>query len=137
MIKFCGLTQTAKFTKINAPKTILNPQYVLSSKCILAFKKLLMLTTTSIVHTFSTAFCPQDKLEVIERTFLTMSQTVRDFLGEDHLWCMDDLFPIFQFVVIRARIQHLGAEIHFIEDLMESHLEYGEYGIMFTTLQVY
>jgi len=52
------------------------------------------------------------------------------------MWCMDDLFPIFQFVVIRARIHHLGAEISYIEDLMESYLEFGELGIMFTTLKV-
>ena len=49
---------------------------------------------------------------------------------------MDDLFPIFQFVVVRAKIHHLGAEIHFIEELMESYLEFGELGIMFTTLKV-
>ena len=63
-------------------------------------------------------------------------QTVFEFTKEEHMWCMDDLFPIFQFVVIRSRIHHLGAEIMFIEELMESHLEYGELGIMFTTLKV-
>ena len=49
---------------------------------------------------------------------------------------MDDLFPVFLYVVVRARIQHLGAEIHLIDDLMEEHLEHGELGIMFTTLKV-
>ena len=49
---------------------------------------------------------------------------------------MDDLFPIFQFVVVRGKLHHLGAEIHFIEELMESYLEFGELGIMFTTLKV-
>lgn len=49
---------------------------------------------------------------------------------------MDDLFPIFHYVVIRAQIRHLGAEIHLIQDLMEPHLENGELGIMFTTLHV-
>jgi len=57
-------------------------------------------------------------------------------MKDEHMWCMDDLFPIFQFVVIRARIHHLGAEISYIEDLMESYLEFGELGIMFTTLKV-
>ena len=50
---------------------------------------------------------------------------------------MDDLFPVFLYVVVRARIRHLGAEIHFIDDLMEEHLQLGELGIMFTTLKVY
>ena len=49
---------------------------------------------------------------------------------------MDDLFPVFMYVVIRSRIRHLGAEIHFMEDLLEPHLELGELGIMFTTLKV-
>ena len=49
---------------------------------------------------------------------------------------MDDLFPVYLFVVVRARIRHLGAEVHFVDDLMESHLELGELGIMFTTLKV-
>jgi len=49
---------------------------------------------------------------------------------------MDDLFPVFQYIVVRSRIQHLAAEIHFIDDLMESHLQHGELGIMFTTLKV-
>jgi len=49
---------------------------------------------------------------------------------------MDDLFPLFQFIVVRSCIQHLAAEIHFIDDLMEPHLQHGELGIMFTTLKV-
>ncbi len=49
---------------------------------------------------------------------------------------MDDLFPVFQYVVVRARILQLGAEIHLVEDLVEQHLLSGEQGIMFTTLQV-
>ena len=61
---------------------------------------------------------------------------MEEFSQEEHIWCMDDLFPIFQFVVVRAKIHHLGAEIHFIEELMESYLEFGELGIMFTTLKV-
>ena len=63
-------------------------------------------------------------------------QTVQGFLGLEHVWCMDDLFPIFQYVVIRGQLHHLGAEIQFIEGLMEKHLELGELGIMFTTLKV-
>ena len=57
-------------------------------------------------------------------------------LGSSYLWSMDDLFPVFQYVVVRARVQHLGAEIHFIDDLLETHLELGELGLMFTTLKV-
>ena len=68
-----------------------------------------------------------------------MSTILQVVVGEGegaHLWCMDDLLPVSQYVVVRARIQHLGAEIHFIDDLMEKHLEFGELSIMFTTLKV-
>ena len=57
-------------------------------------------------------------------------------LGVEYQWSMDDLFPLFQFIVVRSCIQHLAAEIHFIDDLMEPHLQHGELGIMFTTLKV-
>lgn len=49
---------------------------------------------------------------------------------------MDNLIPVFTFVVVRASVLQLGSEIHFIEDFMESYLENGEFGIMFTTLKV-
>jgi len=49
---------------------------------------------------------------------------------------MDELFPVFNFVVVRASVLQLGSEIHFIEDFMESYLQNGELGIMFTTLKV-
>jgi amyotrophic lateral sclerosis 2 protein len=32
---------------------------------------------------------------------------------------MDELFPVFQYIVVRARILQLGAEIHMIEDLTQ------------------
>ncbi len=63
-------------------------------------------------------------------------QCVQRVVGNEYLWNMDDLFPVFLYVVVRARIRHLGAEIHFIDDLMEEHLQHGELGIMFTTLKV-
>lgn len=58
-------------------------------------------------------------------------------LGTLYLWTMDDLFPVFHFVVVRSRILQLGSEIHFIEDFMEPYLQNGELGIMFTTLKVW
>lgn len=61
---------------------------------------------------------------------------VQSHVGRCYQWSMDELFPVFHYVVVRARIQHLGAEIHFIEDLIERHLENGQLGIMFTTLKV-
>lgn len=63
-------------------------------------------------------------------------QAVMAKLGSNYLWSMDDLFPVFQYVVVRSRIQHLGAEIQLVDDLLEPHMQHGELGIMFTTLRV-
>jgi amyotrophic lateral sclerosis 2 protein len=82
-----------------------------------------------------TNFTPFEKLTVILETFREVNKTGLAIVGKEHVWSMDDLFPVFQYIVVRARILQLGAEIHMIEDLMESHHMLGEYGIMFTTLQ--
>ncbi|XP_060076194.1 alsin-like [Ylistrum balloti] len=92
------------------------------------------LSSVDTLQQISTAFSPKEKLEVIQQTFLEITKTVQQALNEDHVWCMDELFPVFQYVVVRSKIRHLGAEVHLIEDLMETHLENGELGIMFTTL---
>ncbi|XP_006017722.1 alsin [Alligator sinensis] len=83
----------------------------------------------------STTFTPSDKLKVIQQTFEEISQNVLETLQEDFLWSMDDLFPVFLYVVLRARIRNLGSEVHLIEDLMDPFLQHGEQGIMFTTLK--
>lgn len=82
----------------------------------------------------STAFTASDKLQAIRQTFEEISKEVQKGLG-DFLWNMDDLFPVFQYVVVRARIRNLGSEIHFVDDLMEHHIQNGLLGIMFTTVK--
>ncbi|XP_042207707.1 alsin-like isoform X2 [Homarus americanus] len=83
----------------------------------------------------STSFSPRDKLGLIHRTFQQVSKAVMNKLGNNYLWSMDDLFPVFQYVVVRSRIQHLGAEIQLVDDLLDTHMQHGELGIMFTTLR--
>lgn len=83
----------------------------------------------------STSFSPRDKLNLIHRTFQLVSKAVMAKLGSNYLWSMDDLFPVFQYVVVRSRIQHLGAEIQLVDDLLDPHMQHGELGIMFTTLR--
>ncbi|XP_041662616.1 stress-associated endoplasmic reticulum protein 2 isoform X2 [Cheilinus undulatus] len=83
----------------------------------------------------STTFTPSDKLLVIQKTFEELTQEVKPMLEGDFLWCMDDLLPLFLYVVLRARIRNLGAEVSLIEDLMDSNVQHGELGLMFTTLK--
>lgn len=51
----------------------------------------------------STTFTPSDKLQVIQLTFEEITQEVQMLLKQDFLWSMDDLFPVFLYVVLRAR----------------------------------
>ncbi|KAF7216143.1 alsin isoform X1 [Nothobranchius furzeri] len=83
----------------------------------------------------STTFTPADKLVVIQKTFEELTLEEKPFLDGDFLWCMDDLFPLFLYVVLRARIRNLGAEVSLIEDLMDPNIQHGEMGLMFTTLK--
>lgn len=40
---------------------------------------------------------------MIQQTFEEITQEVLALLKEDFLWSMDDLFPVFLYVVLRAR----------------------------------
>ncbi|XP_076168851.1 amyotrophic lateral sclerosis 2 isoform X2 [Ptiloglossa arizonensis] len=82
-----------------------------------------------------TTFSPLEKLLVVRNTFEQMTQAVQKQLGSTYLWTMDELIPVFCFVVVRASVLQLGSEIHFIEDFMEGYLQNGELGIMFATLK--
>lgn len=81
-------------------------------------------------------FLPIEKLTIIRNTVEKMTPVAQDLLGDNYIWNMDDLFPLFLYVVVRARIPHLGAELEFMENFMDRNLENGELGIMFTTLKV-
>uniref|UniRef100_A0A8C1T8H3 Alsin Rho guanine nucleotide exchange factor ALS2 a n=1 Tax=Cyprinus carpio TaxID=7962 RepID=A0A8C1T8H3_CYPCA len=92
-------------------------------------------TAVETLQQISTAFTPSDKLQVIQLTFEEVTQEVQALLGKEFLWCMDDLFPIFLYVVLRARIRNLGSEVSLIEDLTDGSLQLGQLGFMLTTLK--
>ncbi|KAI5628041.1 alsin, partial [Silurus asotus] len=92
-------------------------------------------TAVETLQQISTTFTPADKLQVIQLTFEDLTQEVQTLLGQDFLWCMDDLFPVFLYIVLRARIRNLGSEVSLIEDFMDPALQHGELGLMFTTLK--
>uniref|UniRef100_A0A8C7JT15 Alsin Rho guanine nucleotide exchange factor ALS2 n=1 Tax=Oncorhynchus kisutch TaxID=8019 RepID=A0A8C7JT15_ONCKI len=91
----------------------------------------------NIVETIylNTTFTPSDKLQVIQRTFEELNQEVQALLEGNFLLSMDDLLPLFLYVVLRARMRNLAAEVSLIEDLMDPYLQHGELGLMFTTLK--
>lgn len=96
----------------------------------------MFLEAVETLQQLKTTFSPTEKLSVIQDTIKKMTPVARDILGDGYIWNMDDLFPVFLYVVVRARILQLGSELDFIENFMEPSLESGELGIMFTTLKV-
>ncbi|XP_039693492.1 ALS2 C-terminal-like protein isoform X1 [Pteropus medius] len=78
---------------------------------------------------------PREKLEVLEKTYGEIEATVSRVLGQEHKLPMDDLLPLLIYVVSRARIQHLGAEIHLIRDMMDPIHTGGLYDFLLTALE--
>ncbi|XP_063838973.1 alsin [Ostrinia nubilalis] len=98
-------------------------------------KEQLFQEAVETLQQLKTTFSPIEKLLVIRTTFQKMTTAVQQELGSNYLWSMDELFPVFHFVVVRARVLQLGSEIHFVEDFLEPAVQHGELGLMFTTLK--
>ncbi|KAM3856982.1 alsin [Diretmus argenteus] len=131
LLAFLGVQQ--KFWPVSIPASMPalgEKQQVLSST-----KDACFASAVETLQQISTTFTPSDKLQVIQQTFEEITQKVLSLLKEDFLWSMDDLFPVFLYVVLRARIRNLGSEVSLIEDLMDPCVQHGEHGIMFTTLK--
>ncbi|KAG8443491.1 hypothetical protein GDO86_012042 [Hymenochirus boettgeri] len=78
---------------------------------------------------------PKEKLEIILKTYNEIEKTVKMTVDKDYKLPMDDLLPLLIYVVSRAGIQHLGAEIHFIRDLMDPTNRGGIYDFLLTALE--
>ncbi|OCT75387.1 ALS2 C-terminal-like protein isoform X1 [Xenopus laevis] len=78
---------------------------------------------------------PKEKLEIILKTYTEIERTVSRVVDKDYKLPMDDLLPLLIYVVSRAGIQHLGAEINFIRDLMEPSNRGGIYDFLLTALE--
>ncbi|KAM9185664.1 ALS2 C-terminal-like protein isoform 2-T4 [Dugong dugon] len=93
------------------------------------------LSATECLQKIVTTVDPREKLEVLERTYGEIEATVSRVLGREHKLPMDDLLPLLIYVVSRARIQHLGAEIHLIRDMMDPMNTGGLYDFLLTALE--
>ena len=72
------------------------------------------------IHTLQqlkTTFTPVQKLAVVGDMFkaITLSR-------EGVTWSMDTLLPVCMYVVVRARVLQLGAELAMLQELMEDFL---------------
>ncbi|XP_019746352.1 alsin isoform X2 [Hippocampus comes] len=129
LLAFLGVQQKFWPLSVSMPAPAENLQ-VLSTT-----KDTCFASAVETLQQISTTFTPSDKLHVIQLTFEEITKEVQSLLKQDFLWSMDDLFPVFLYVVLRARIRNLGSEVNLIEDLMDPCIQHGEHGIMFTTLK--
>uniref|UniRef100_A0A668AD38 Alsin Rho guanine nucleotide exchange factor ALS2 n=1 Tax=Myripristis murdjan TaxID=586833 RepID=A0A668AD38_9TELE len=130
LLAFLGVQQ---YVTPHSPRSHLHTH---GKKCVLSSTKdVCFASAVETLQQISTTFTPSDKLQVIQLTFEEITQEVLSMLKQDFLWSMDDLFPVFLYVVLRARIRNLGSEVSLIEDLMDPCVQHGEHGIMFTTLK--
>jgi hypothetical protein len=85
----------------------------------------------------SSEFNPGKKLAILVETFSEISACVSQFssVGRKHVWTSDDLLPAFMYVVVRAQLQHLGAEIRLISDFCPQLSGAGQIELMFTMLR--
>ncbi|XP_072858878.2 ALS2 C-terminal-like protein [Pogona vitticeps] len=93
------------------------------------------LSATECLQTLITTVDPREKLGILQNTYEEIEKTVLRVLGKEYSLPMDDLLPLLMYVVTRASIQHLGAEIHLIRDLMDPASEGGMYDFLLTALE--
>ncbi|XP_043831305.1 ALS2 C-terminal-like protein [Dromiciops gliroides] len=93
------------------------------------------LSATECLQKIITTVDPREKLEMIEKTYNEIEDTVSRVLEREYKLPMDDLLPLLIYVVSRARIQHLGAEIHLIRDMMDPIHRGGLYDFLLTALE--
>ncbi|XP_069067063.1 ALS2 C-terminal-like protein isoform X1 [Pleurodeles waltl] len=93
------------------------------------------LSATECLQKIITTVDPREKLDILLKTYKEIETTVSRVVGKAYSLSMDDLLPLLVYVVSRARIQHLGAEIHLIRDLMDPENVGGMYDFMLTALE--
>ncbi|GAB5568002.1 ALS2 C-terminal-like protein [Prionailurus iriomotensis] len=119
--------RTVASSNLRSPPPTMQRLSLVRDKCFLS--------ATECLQKIITTVDPREKLEVLERTYGEIEATVSRVLGQEHKLPMDDLLPLLIYVVSRARIQHLGAEIHLIRDMMDPIHTGGLYDFLLTALE--
>ncbi|XP_077159443.1 ALS2 C-terminal-like protein isoform X2 [Paroedura picta] len=93
------------------------------------------LSATDCLRNLITTVDPREKLDILQNTYNEIAKTISQLLGEEFNPSMDDLLPLLMYVVTRARIQRLGAELHLIRDLMDPTATGGMQDFLLTALE--
>ena len=75
------------------------------------------LAAINSLQLIKTVFTPEAKLSVILSMFRDITSS-----NVSMVWSMDALLPVCMYVVVRAKVSQLGAELTMLQDLMETHL---------------
>lgn len=68
-------------------------------------------------------YCPSEMLEVIKETFELISECAKKIAPKGDLLSADNLLSVTIYLIIKASINHLGAELSLLTDLMENDIE--------------
>lgn len=71
----------------------------------------------------SQKYCPSEMLEVIKDTYELISECAKKIAPKGDLLSADNLLSITIYLIIKAGINHLGAELSLLTDLMENDIE--------------
>lgn len=76
-----------------------------------------------MLQRLSQKFCPSEMLEVIRDTYQLISDCAAKVSTRGDLLSADNLLAITIYLIIKANINHLGAELSLLTDLMEDDIE--------------
>nr|XP_023663230.1 ALS2 C-terminal-like protein isoform X1 [Paramormyrops kingsleyae]XP_023663231.1 ALS2 C-terminal-like protein isoform X1 [Paramormyrops kingsleyae] len=93
------------------------------------------LSAIECVQKISTTADPQEKLDNLFHTVDEIERTVNRILCREYKLPLDDLLPLLIYVISRARIQHLGSELHFIRDMMTPQMQGGMVDFLLTAFE--
>ncbi|KAM4794585.1 ALS2 C-terminal-like protein isoform 3-T3 [Cyanocitta cristata] len=93
------------------------------------------LSATECLQKLITTADPGAKLAILRQTYEELERAVSRAPQREAPLPMDDLLPLLIFVVSRAKIQRLGAEIHLIRDFMDPTDHGGMFDFLLTALE--
>lgn len=85
-------------------------------------------------------YCPSEMLDLIKETFRLIDESAAKVLpNKNNLLNADNLLALTIYLIIRANIPHLGAELSLLEDLMDVDMEKlinSHCGYCYTTVKI-
>lgn len=76
-----------------------------------------------VLQQLSQKYCPSEMLEVIRDTYQLISDCATKVSSRGDLLSADNLLAVTIYLIIKANINHLGAELSLLTDLMEDDME--------------